>query len=142
VRILYTEFHPVESAASLRYALEQNPSNSAHWTIVKGVIFLRKMTLDGRAVGYIYSDSAVTVSVRPTIPLHSTKIGLVHEAHTAPRTTPACRVSNCSAIASAKWDTALAWTGCASGMKFPGAAASALQGPHCGSRLRCKAREI
>jgi hypothetical protein len=26
---------------------------------VKGVIFLRKMTLDGRAVGYIYSDSAV-----------------------------------------------------------------------------------
>jgi hypothetical protein len=26
--------------------LEQNPSNSAHWTIVKGVIFLKKMTLD------------------------------------------------------------------------------------------------
>ena len=26
---------------------------------MKGVIFLRKMTLDGRAVGYIYLDSAV-----------------------------------------------------------------------------------
>jgi hypothetical protein len=43
-------------------SLKQNPSNSAHWTIVKGVIFLRKMTLNGRAVGYIYSDSAVAAS--------------------------------------------------------------------------------
>ena len=29
---------------------------------MKGVIFLRKMTLNGRAVGYIYSDSAVAAS--------------------------------------------------------------------------------
>jgi 23S rRNA pseudouridine1911/1915/1917 synthase len=42
------------------YGLEQNPSNSAHETMVKGGFFLRKKPLDGGAIRYIYSDSAVT----------------------------------------------------------------------------------
>ena len=39
--------------------LERNQSNSAHGEILQGGFFLRKNPLKGRAVGYIYSDSAI-----------------------------------------------------------------------------------
>jgi hypothetical protein len=42
--------------------LEQNPSNSAHEAIVRGGFPLMKKPLDGRAFGYIYSDSAIVLA--------------------------------------------------------------------------------
>jgi hypothetical protein len=39
--------------------IEQNQSNSAQKAAMPGGFFLRKKPLDGRAFGYIYSDSAI-----------------------------------------------------------------------------------
>jgi hypothetical protein len=43
--------------------LEQNPSNSAQGEILHGGIFFIKTPLGGRAIGYIYSDSAVAAPI-------------------------------------------------------------------------------